>query len=512
MIEAFIDTPLLKRFKLLKVIYQAPGQTVSQEELLYSMNISLTTLTSMIEIVQDDFEQFDCQEKIQLFFNQRYKCYSLKIHESFSLQFIQLFYLQESLRFKIMEKLLTNELSDMTSTAERFFTTYSTLRRELHYLKEVLQPYGLDITYRKKIRLIGDELHIRGFFTLFCLNSYGGRTWPDSFTPVAEVQAIITSLPEEIFNQKKADKRILLGFFIAVSLLRARHGLTLSESDIKVPLYGPEEVFQTERTKNIIHIYKKHLPLATNSVRILEIKVLFSCVLSFANYEGVQQFPHFFFLDKQLQELNFLDSVFQFMANIKTRLPYELSDQESNRIFYLICLTHYRMLLFHDPRFTNLLLTDNSALPSINIDVTKTEFINQLVMSEIEQPYFKPFEEFKPYLMAHYRNILYYSLDWTAHKSTICVYLISKFSKHKLEALILSVFDSFYDFEVAYELNSQVDVVISDSILVEDPSEYPFASQQIIYVDTPITPSDYHRIAKKFAEIGMRKSQFLLTC
>ncbi|MFD1900749.1 helix-turn-helix domain-containing protein [Enterococcus termitis] len=150
------------------------------------------TLKRSVKLIEEDFQAFGCEDKIQLTYNEESKAYNLMIAENFSLQFIRLYYLENSIRFKLIEGMFTDTLGDMSEVADQLYLTYSSLRRELHYLKKELQLYDLTIDTKKKIKIKGNELHIRLFYTILYLDSYGGQSYfINTFTNTISIRFVL---------------------------------------------------------------------------------------------------------------------------------------------------------------------------------------------------------------------------------------------------------------------------------------------------------------------------------
>lgn len=501
----FIDKALLKRYRILEVVNNSPNYSVSQKKLLEVLDISVGTLTRLTKAIKDDFEAFDCGENIQLSYNETTKTYHLDIAEDFSLQFIRLFYLENSVRFKLLEGMFADELGDMAEVAEQFFITYSSLRRELHFLKKELMKYGLNISTKKKIGIRGDELHIRFFFTILFLDSYGGQAWPFKYIHQHDIQQLCTLFPSEIFNPLVAEKRILLSIFTANSIVRAKNGHVVTIDALHVPLFSSPHESYHQSVNALNSSLKKMLPLLNRQQCLIETTTLLSCVLAFGSYHGIQRATSFFYLNKELQQQDFLSPIFHLMNQLEKFAISPITNDEYNTIFNKLCLTHYRVLLINNTAFVNLPVWQNPNDDLLTFNRKRIALFTQAFEKELAHPLMSKFIDYKSYLLFEYHNILLHSLDWEKHRPNIRVLFLSKYSSHKLQSMITNAFQAFYKFDCTFELTSEVDLIVSDIILSEQTLSAIGTNKSVVYVQPTVSVRDYQKVGRQLATLTWRK-------
>ncbi|MFD2306938.1 helix-turn-helix domain-containing protein [Enterococcus termitis] len=501
----FLDNSLQKKYRILEVINNSVDYSATQNQILDELNISLGTLKRSVKLIEEDFQAFGCEDKIQLTYNEESKAYNLMIAENFSLQFIRLYYLENSIRFKLIEGMFTDTLGDMSEVADQLYLTYSSLRRELHYLKKELQLYDLTIDTKKKIKIKGNELHIRLFYTILYLDSYGGQSWPYQYIHQHDIHQICTLFPSEIYNPAIAAKRILLSFFTANSLVRAKNGHLIDYNAIQVPLFDSQDASYEQSLDELGDVFKKMLPLLGENLRRREIQALLSCVLAFGSYPGVVRASKFFYLNKELQEQDFLSSVFHLMNQLESFALSTITNDEYNSIFNKICLLHYRILLFNNTSFINLPIWADPNDDLVTYNRQRIALFTKAIENEFSHPTMSKFTDYKNYLLYEYHNILLHTLDWEKHKPNIRVLFLSKFGSHKLETLVTNAFQALYNFDTVNELSPQVDMIVSDMILSDQTISGIGATQPIIYVQPTISLSDYRKVSKKLAELTWKK-------
>lgn len=501
----FLDNALQKKYRILELLNNSADYCAAQDKILEELDISLGTLKRSIKLIEEDFRAFECEDKIQLTYNENNKTYYLNIVEDFSLQFVLLFYLKESIRFKLIEGMFSDTLGDMSEVADQFYLTYSSLRRELLYLKKELTKYGLTIDTKKRIKIQGNELHIRLFYTVLHLDSYGGQSWPFPYIHQHEINHICTLFPSEIYNPAVASKKILLSIFTANSLVRAKNGHVIDPTTIDVPLFDSQHESYQQSVDELSLIFKKMLPLVNEEQRLIEIRTLLSCVLAFGSYPGISRASNFFYLNKELQEQNFLNSVIYLMNQLESYAISPITNDEYNNIFNKLCLTHYRILLFGNKSFVNLPVWVDPNDDLLTYNRQRTALFTQALEQELARPIMSKFTDYKSYLLFEYHNILLHTLDWDKHKPNIRVLFLSKYSSNKLENMVTSSFKALYNFDSTYELTSQVDLIISDMILSAQTLSTIGATQPTIYVQPTVSVSDYRVIAKKLSELTWKK-------
>ncbi|MCA5013466.1 MULTISPECIES: helix-turn-helix domain-containing protein [unclassified Enterococcus] len=504
--KEFMDKSLLRRYQTLELINDAPDQTLHSDLLLDKLGISVGTLYKVISSIENDFIQYDCTDSIKLIYLESIHSYKLEIAEDFFIQFIRLFYYENSLNFKLLKGLLLNNLDDITETAQRFFITYSSLRRELYTLKKEFEKYGLELQLKKKIHLTGNELHIRLFYAVLCLNSYGGYSWPFHSIHLHDTNEILRHMPKEFFNSDSLDKKILVDYFTAVSLVRGRLNFPLTEECFKTSLYHSDTPEFKKSVTDLNQIFKRLLPATTEKKRTLEIRALISCVLACGSYAGITHAPRFFSLDKKLQKDQFLSPLFHIMESLKKYSLLKDSDNEYMKIFNKLATLHYRILLFNNPELQNLPTWSQPKNEIRILSDQRVALFTKIIKKELEHPVFNHLEEYKEYLAGQYHEIFLYSIDWLKYKPAINVLIVSKVSKDKLDFLLTTALRSLYNFQCVFERTEDIDLVVSDTILSDNliPA-LGSEAKPVVYVNQTFTLSDYDRVGQKLAHLTWSK-------
>ncbi|MBF8807498.1 MAG: helix-turn-helix domain-containing protein [Enterococcus lacertideformus] len=202
MMEDFLDLAYQKRFRIIKIIFNAKGHQIHQKKLIQKLDISLPTLTHKLTLIQEDLVTFACQDQLVIHFDSTEKNYFLKLKTDFSLDLLLLYYLEDSLKFQLVQAMMTDSLLSVNSISSTWFTTPSSLRREIHSLRKLLLPWQLKIkTTHTKIRLVGEESVIRLFYAFFFLHSYGAYKWIFRTITYREITRLLQLVPDEILEK-----------------------------------------------------------------------------------------------------------------------------------------------------------------------------------------------------------------------------------------------------------------------------------------------------------------------
>ncbi|MEO2454453.1 helix-turn-helix domain-containing protein [Enterococcus faecalis] len=490
----FMDLNYQKRYLLLKAIYSAPEHVLSQADLLTTFQISQPTLTTLTNAIQADIDEFDYADRISLSLEKNTKLYHLKIASSFSLEILRLAYLESSIKFKIVQGMLYNDLGDMSSTADKYFITYPSLRRELYILNKYFKTLNLSISTKKKITLEGKELAIRMFFTYFYTEIYGGTTWPFKYITIASLDEIFTHVPKEIY-EPTLEKKILLYYFTAIFLGREKQGnhLTLSKH---IPLYSSS----TDSLDELSYSIRMYTPLLTQSELNETTQILCSMYLAFGSYHTIKRPPLFFYLSNSLIDRNFLENILSSIKIIDSHLEYCLSNEEYDILLYKLCVIHYRIILFEDiiDFFKNGFLWET---PIKYNQILKMPFdIISIIISKALAP-FPSDQTFTDYLKHQYYSVIKSSVNIKKLLPNINIVFISKLTTFDMRNNILGIFLPNYNLTVTHVINSSVDLIISDSLITHNGIIDNILNKKLILVETYPIQSDIDNVSSALSEI-----------
>lgn len=501
----FLDLPFAKRFNVLKLLMNSSNHSLSQVELLDQLDVTVITLNNLFSLINQDFDKYGYSEKIQLGFDKTTKTYFIKKTDDFSLQFIMQHYLEESVRFKITKRLLMNDLSDINTSAKELFMSYNSLRRELKYLKDIFNDFGLQLVARKKIYLQGNELHIRLFFTFLYLDIYGAYHWPFKFISYFEVSEFVELFPEEIYNYETRDKSILLHYFTAISLLRVKMGFLVKESTITEALFDPSTVRNRKNHESIRELFSKFTPKISAAKREKELSILYSCILAFGTYDGLNSAPSFFFTNPALKEKNLVHDVFHLINSFTMSLETTLTDFEYNKLLNGLMVTHYRIELFTTTLSSNFSQWTLNSIVVTGYNEFQIETYTNFIEKELETEKLQHLRPYKAYLVNQYLNILTKTLDSKKVFPTIRVAYFSKMGNYNFYNYLNNVLDGQYSIEITNQIDSSVDLVISDIILSNEVIQSLNTNQHIVYIDYTLSDYDYILLIKTISTVIKNK-------
>lgn len=248
--KELLDLKSKKKVAIIEKIFQFENHSCTQALLLEELRMTYPTLRSLIETINSDVERFG-HENFSITHSPSNQLYTLNIHEESSIQLVIHSYVKDSPKFKLVELLLTSTFPNLQVVADKLFISYVSIRKDIKELNELLRPYQVQISTSNGVKLEGDEMGIRLYYTFLFLTVYGGESWPFSFIQYFEITELLSKCPKEIYNAGLLDKGMLLHFYFAVHLLRVRRDNPIQESHIfKVPLYSP---YSNESKKSFAH-------------------------------------------------------------------------------------------------------------------------------------------------------------------------------------------------------------------------------------------------------------------
>lgn len=506
--NSFLDPNSRKKLKLLTTIFQSENNTISRSDLLEKLKISGPTLLHMINEIKEDFIRFECQKKVLVFYNSKQLLFHIEMQEDFSLQYLELFYLEESLKFNLVIDLLTNEISDLSSAADKYYVSYISITREIKYLKEYFSKRGITLVTRgKKLYLDGNELSIRIFYSYFFLNTYGGQKWPFKFVSFKDISKIVDALPREIYQHKITEKTLVLHYYFAISLLRIRRQVSLAFDIGSTILYEPFTQSQKENYDRFISVFTSYLPSSTEDQILIEAALSASTIVSMGSYESIEKSPSFFYLNPKLQEMKFMDYIFNLIDRLEFFSIKPLDSQEYNRLVYQMCTIHYRILLFKKDLLIDIPLWNNESAVERTLRKTRMIAIQNRLYKEL--PFYLPeiLAPYLDYLVDQYSKSIDVTLSDPLYNPKINILLLSKNSTHNIRTRFLDFYSTFLHINLVDNLDENVDLVISDIIISNDVINIS-SKTKIIYVNSKLSQRDFKNISEVISEISTKKLSY----
>lgn len=500
----FLDSNYSKKIRILETILYSENSCITRKNLAHELSISQRTIVNIISEIKYDFIQFSIEKSISICYNPKNSMYTISLASNFSLQSLKLIYLEKSIRFRLLNYLLTDELLGIPHSSKKLFTTEFSLRQDIKFLQQFFSNKKINILTRKKIQLVGNELHIRFFYTLLYTISFQGKKWPFKFISITEVNTLVNILPSELYCKHSIEKRIRLYFYMAITILRIRKKKYIQSYSNHCPLYEPTNPKHHEECLQFKKSLKKFLPGISTSQLELECLYLLSGVLSLGSYSKIKYPPQFFLSKINKKLLHECENILEVLSiHFNESLPIETYQ----KILYCVLTTHYRLLFLGYP-FLEIITEIDNSYSSLNIYKKSqkdllTRSINKIFYSR-KLSHLKPY---KGYLIQQYIKILERYLPIETYSPCINILIFSEFSKNSIEIEIIKTLGPYFNMKISTNINHAFDIIISD-ILVHRPTLIDLKNNpKIIYVSSIPTNKELQNVAQSLHQIVKLKGK-----
>lgn len=500
--KELLDLKNKKKVDIIEIIYNSKNHSCVQEVILKELNITYPTLRSLIGTINNDVLRFG-HENFSIIHSPSNQLYTLIVSEENSVQLIIHAYIKDSPKFQLLELLLTSSFNNLQSIADKLYISYPSIRKDIKELNKLLEKYRVHISTNNGIRLEGDELGIRLYYTFLYLTVYGGESWPFLFIRYFEITELLEKCPKEIYNAHFLDKNMLVHFYLAVHLLRVRQNNYLpSYHQFHVPLYNAYSDESKKSYEVFLNDLSNYLPNVNEETLVFTTRIILSVLLAFGSYSSIDKVPSFFYSEPAFQKNRFLFIVSFTYEKIEQHLSIPLSNSEKEKLLYSFMCVNYRYLLFK-----NLSLNlESMVLGYTNIEKNlrkahKVKHLKLLVSQLMELEEFSVFEPYKKELSSDYLIILEKRIDFSKHTLPVKVAILSIISNDTAVFDFMSIFSNYYNVCVTDKLDDDIDLVISDFSLSDQVLDSFSINQPIVYVNTRWSETDYEKVNRKLADI-----------
>lgn len=504
--QALLDANYQKKITILNKIFHSKNHSCSQKVLLEELGITYPTLISTVEKINTEVQELG-YENLAIVHKPINQLFILELKEDLNIQRIISYYLQKSLKFKLLQVLLTNTYPTMKQLADKLNVSYVSVRQSIKQINELLEENHVWILTENEVAITGNERGIRLFYTFLFLSVYSGEKWPFSFIHYFEITNFLKNCPEEIYLAGTLDKSVLIHYYVAIHFLRDKSGYFLSEEETKsLPLYMPYSIEAQDATRKLTAEIKEYLPHVNGSYVQLTTSVLLSSILAFGSYSAIEKPPTYFYLDKIIRELDFLDLIFYVVDQVENWLGITLSVVEKNKLYYALMSSHYRILLFEG---FNLDLAQVLPVYVKRSDHSgkkyKFQLLTQLIEDLLSSELYRPFESIKPYIRKEYTIIFDKRINLAKHMKPIKTAILTIVSNEFLLQEFYAHFSSSYNIVTANYLEKDIDLFVSDFQLSQEVIQSLRINQPIVYVHNRLVESDYEKLNERLAKIAISK-------
>lgn len=175
------------RFELLKQLLYAQNGATTQE-MMKKFAISSKTFYRYKQKLTDDLNHVFTQKQVKIL--KRKLVYNIELEDSLTFSYVidsmRLYYIKNSQKFAILAALLKRHYISVEALAQDLNLSPSHVYSNLNYLKNILSPFNLDISFSPSLyqtNILGEEKNIRvlGFILFWIV--FKGLEWPFEKTP-----------------------------------------------------------------------------------------------------------------------------------------------------------------------------------------------------------------------------------------------------------------------------------------------------------------------------------------
>lgn len=142
---------------------------------------------------------------------------------TFNLQKLYTLILKETMEYAIVDTFFKRNTIPLIQMAMDNFSSVASVRRKYNRFNQRFQKYNLDIAIHKD-SLVGNELHIRWFYTKFYWNIFKGGQWPFVDFPREILEIKFQNIEKDFNLHFLTEVKEELFFWIAVNWTRSRLG------------------------------------------------------------------------------------------------------------------------------------------------------------------------------------------------------------------------------------------------------------------------------------------------
>lgn len=459
MIKDLMDTHYQKRYTLLEYLFHNRNTLIEIKEFVKILNVSYPTVKKIIVEARQDIYEMGVGNDVKLseVTNQNY--IHMSTSEEFTIDLIRLYYLENSLRFKLFSLLLSPRKWTIVEITKKLDITYSPLKKELIFLKKYISGFANNVFLRndRKIFIEGDEITIRMLYTGIFQQVYGGYKWPFGFVHLSEIYEFLDVLSPALYK-KFTTRFTLIHYGIAITLYRSQKN-TIAENKY---FWEPSSESEQRVFNQFIHLLRHKVPTIPANELMIEARFLISCLLS--NSLGYQddEIPLFFNESEVLKEMDFLSQIEEKVQNVENYALSSFSAQERKMIVCRLIAVFYQILIFGD--FLKQKALDLYVYHPFEFyenHERERSFYNIImeIYSKKQNCYELGYVE---YVCAAYYKILFFELNKPLFHPKIRVLILSnKAPEFFLSTRLHDIFSHFY-VEIVHELNEEIDLIVSD--------------------------------------------------
>lgn len=187
-------------------------QKVLLKELAYNKKTLLSDIIAINAVISPLFIQ-----------NQPYQGISLSIPANYNFDYIYSRYLSENIEFAILESIFFDETYSLSTLAEYFYISSSTLRRILSNINKNLSTFSIEISLQP-LALIGDEEQIYLFMTNLLYEKYAPPNLPFNSLQIECLEQLILTVSSKTWVSLTFSDFNRIKIWLLIIIIRIKNG------------------------------------------------------------------------------------------------------------------------------------------------------------------------------------------------------------------------------------------------------------------------------------------------
>lgn len=493
--ETIFDRETRTKLKILDII-GSDSQWYSAEKLSQMTDIERKTILKYINELIDDSITFSPKKELTIH-SIKSRGISLEVQCKHLVSTFKLFILGNTFTMELLRRLFFHLPCNLTKMSQQFFVSESTIRRKIKLFKEILAPYGIEISYKdKSYTLVGEETQIRMYGNIVFWTIYRGNMWPYDMLEEEKMlqmtKQLLTCFGVSPAAISKVELKMLTSI-LSISVIRLHKGKSIPENDVwnlyeKTNSISPQlEAFAADY----------HLPIS-------EIQFFYLILQTFSEtYMFSEPKERILAAHKKNNTPAYQATVLFFEAfekNFKT----VLSDDVRTETFGHVLASHIFTDLFKSFKVDMSGYNFNQKAHTIYPHLSKNiyELIDQLAATS-------GLALFREREQLHMKYMLFFSMieRLTKFEKTITIRFESDLPElvsNMLKESIFNTFNNWYNLKTVENISSSNEDNADVIIATFDISHADIQQRQLktIYISPDFTFEDFTKLGKIFKEIA----------
>ncbi|MDT2660360.1 helix-turn-helix domain-containing protein [Enterococcus hulanensis] len=502
MILELMNTRFQKKFLLLEYLYHNQSNPIEINELVKIMHLSYPTIKKLIVEVKQDIHKMGFANHAKITDQAEQNRLSINITEEFSINLVQLYYLENSVRFKLFSLFLSPRKWTVLEIMKKLDITYSPAKKEIARIKKYINSYAQNISLviKREIYLEGDERTIRMLYTGIFQHVYGGYKWPFSFINLSEVSDILEILSPKLYK-KYVTRYTTIHYGVAISLYRSQK-INVSDNPY---FWKPTTADEKKVFNKFVNQLRQKVPTVAGDLIHIEARFLVSCLLANSlGYEN-EEFTPFFYNSKVLSEMGFLKIVEKKVETIESYALIPFSSEQRKRLYLRLLAIFYQILIYEDVLKQKVL----DFYVYYPFEFPGNHERERSFYKIIMEMYSKKKDSFElsyiEYICAAYYKILFFEINKELFHPKIKVLVFSNKTPERLISGRLNTILSFFSIEIVNNLDNEVDIIISDMAISKQNLIFLPKRVPIILIREEETISDSNKLLRTLTKIADNK-------